>query len=409
MAASSERKIEANRRNAARSTGPKSSEGKEKSRRNGYKNGMAAVVVVPVEEAKALEVAIAAWSKQIAPADLAEEALVHQMATADVRMRRCATIAENAMEGDAIAAVRRWENKRCHSIRRKAQDLKKRPAVTVDELEASSFGCDWLIGRWIDLDSRLRLGFSWDEMKLDDALLLLGFEPSAPTAHGDPQARWLWSVAQVAAGWHLNAGNHFKPDPTVPQNWGEARQAIRQFVAEQIERLEGLKQEAWEAIDGPEAEAVAAKALMDGGKEAQARHRYYRDAQLAQHRAAKLLMTMRDRKRKGIVDAPKGVTGAAILEAMCVQVVEQEKAEATERESAASTPRTEPNEAANKAAEERRKPDSSGELRNGTAAGPGTSERRTEPRSAPANTPQNGPATGPRTGLTVPKTPPRSA
>ena len=273
MAAPSQRKIEANRRNAARSTGPKSSEGKEKSRRNGCKHGLAAAVVVPVEEAKALETAIAAWSKQIEPADLAEEALVHQMATADVRMRRCATIAENAMEGDAIAAVRRWENRRRHSIRRKAQDLKKRPAVTVDELEASSFGCDWLIGRWTDLDSRLRLGFSWDEMKLDDALLLLGFDTPAPTAHGDPQARWLWSVAQVAAGWHLNAGDHFKPDPTVPQNWVEARQAIRQFVAEQVERLDGLRQEAWEAIDGPEAEAVAAKALMDGGKDAQARHR----------------------------------------------------------------------------------------------------------------------------------------
>ena len=237
-------------------------------------------MVVPEEEAKALDVAIAAWAEQIQPADLAEEALVHQMATADVRMKRFATIAENAMEGDAIAAVRRWENRRRHSIRRKAQDLKKRPAVTVDELEESSFGCDWLIGRWIDLDGQLRLGFCWDEMKLDEALLLLGFEPSAPTAIGDPQARWLWSVAQVAAGWHLNAGDHFKPDPAVPPNWVEARLAIRRFVAEQIERLEVLKQEAWEAIDGPEAEAIAAKALMDGGKEAQARHRYYRDAQL---------------------------------------------------------------------------------------------------------------------------------
>ena len=90
MAASSERKIEANRRNAARSTGPKSAEGKEKSRRNGWKHGLAAVVVVPEEETAALEAAVAGWSEQIGPVGLVEESLVHQMAAADVRMRRCA-------------------------------------------------------------------------------------------------------------------------------------------------------------------------------------------------------------------------------------------------------------------------------------------------------------------------------
>ena len=154
---------------------------------------------------------------------------------------------------------------------------------------------------------------------------------------------------------------------------------------------------------------MAAKALMDAGKEAQVRHRYYRDAQMAQQRAAKLLMTKRDRKRAGIVDASKGVTGAAILEAICTQVVEKEKAEAAILKSVGSMPRTEPNEAADRTVEDRRKPDSSNELRNGSADGSGTSERRTEPRSAPAITPQNGPAIGPPTGLTAPKMPPRTA
>ena len=86
MAASSDRKIEANRRNAAKSTGPKSAEGKEKSRRNGWKHGMAAVVVVPEEETAALDAARAEWAAQIRPENVAEESLVEQMATADVRM-----------------------------------------------------------------------------------------------------------------------------------------------------------------------------------------------------------------------------------------------------------------------------------------------------------------------------------
>ena len=88
MAASSDRKIEANRRNARKSTGPKSIEGKEKSRRNGWKHGMAAVVVVPEEETAAFDAARAEWVAQIRPENVAEESLVEQMAAADVRMRR---------------------------------------------------------------------------------------------------------------------------------------------------------------------------------------------------------------------------------------------------------------------------------------------------------------------------------
>ena len=136
MAASSERKIEANRRNARRSTGPKSFEGKEKSRRNGWKHGMAAVVVVPEEETKALDLAIAAWSEQLGPEDTSEASLVHQMAAADVRMRRCMQINEAALEGDAVEAVRRWEAKRRHRVRRQAQDLKDDPVNVVADLEA---------------------------------------------------------------------------------------------------------------------------------------------------------------------------------------------------------------------------------------------------------------------------------
>ena len=391
MAASSERKIEANRRNAARSTGPKSEEGKQKSRRNGWKHGMAAVVIVPAEETAALDASIAEWTAQIGPDGLTEASLVHQMAAADVRMKRCATIAENAMDGDAREAVRRWEARRQHAARRKAQDLKKRPAEIVADLEATSYGCDWMIRQWRNLETRLRNGQGWDRDQLDVALNLLGINCiSAPTAIGDPLIIRLWTLASRANGQRIHPGSHFRPDPTVPENnWVEAHTLLRAFVAEQIERLEGLRDEAWEAVDGPAAEAVAAKALMDGGKEGQARHRYYRDAQLAQHRAAKLLMTIRDRKRKGESDAPKGVTGAAILESLCAQVVAKEKAEAATVAATASH-RTEPNPPAQRTAEDRRNPNEKNELGNETAVDPAASAGRTEPRFPHVEPPSKG-------------------
>ena len=401
MAASSDRKIEANRRNAARSTGPKSAEGKEKSRRNGWKHGMAAVVVVPEEETKALDLAVAGWTEQVGPGDVVEASLVHQMAAADVRMRRCAQINESAMEGDAVEAVRRWEAKQRHRVRRKAQDLKHDPVNVVADLEASSFGCDWMIRRWRFLDGGLKLGFGWPQAHLEEALRLLGYvQVLTPTAASDPAAVRLWTLAMHASPTGIKAAAHFQPDPTVPEGWTEAMPLLRAFIAAQIERLEGLREEAWEAVDGPEAEAVASKALMDAGKDAQVRHRYYRDAQLAQHRAMKQLMVKRNGPRKGEqagAEAPRGVTGAAILEALCVEVVAREKAEAAE----ASSRRTEPNAAAHRTDDQQRKSNPEKDLGREAPADPRSESRRTGPRFPGSEAPPKGLGAGQPAGPTA--------
>ena len=214
---------------------------------------------------------------------------------------------------------------------------------------------------------------------------------------GDPAAIRFWTLAIRTANGAIKVGTHFRPDPAVPEECTEALPLLRAFIAAQIERLEGLREEAWEAVDGPEAEAVAAKALMDAGKEAQVRHRYYRDAQMAQQRAAKLLMTLRDRKRAGIVDASRGVSGAAVLEALCVEVVARDRAEADAAASAASspnaaptTPRTEANAGADRGAGDRRNPNDKSRLEDGPAARLDPSPQRTEPRFPHVDAPKNG-------------------
>ena len=229
MAASSDRKIEANRRNASKSSGPKSAEGKEKSRRNGWKHGMAAVVVVPEEETAAFDAARAEWAAQIKPENVAEESLVEQMAAADVRMKRCARVAETAMEGDAIEAVRRWEAKRRHRVRRMAQDLKDDPVNVVADLEA--------------IELRLRLadpplegsstaasgsGSRWGRPSLEEATRLLGYaQPTAPTPAGDPAAIRFWTLVLRTGQATIKGGDHFRPDPTVPERWTEAMPLLR--------------------------------------------------------------------------------------------------------------------------------------------------------------------------------------
>jgi hypothetical protein len=64
----SQAKIEANRRNAQKSTGPKTAEGKDKVRLNALKHGLtAATVVLPHEDAEAYQERKEAWTRELNP------------------------------------------------------------------------------------------------------------------------------------------------------------------------------------------------------------------------------------------------------------------------------------------------------------------------------------------------------
>jgi hypothetical protein len=64
----SERKIEANKRNARKSTGPKTAEGKERVRLNAVTHGLtAATVVLPHEDAGAYQKRQQAWTRELRP------------------------------------------------------------------------------------------------------------------------------------------------------------------------------------------------------------------------------------------------------------------------------------------------------------------------------------------------------
>ena len=87
------RQIEANRDNALKSTGPKTEDGKQRSRRNGLKHGFTAETVIePLEspgEYRAFEDAIVA---EYLPRTPVEQELVHRLASLFWRLRRATSI-----------------------------------------------------------------------------------------------------------------------------------------------------------------------------------------------------------------------------------------------------------------------------------------------------------------------------
>jgi hypothetical protein len=97
----SEARIRANQANALLSTGPKTSEGKERSRRNGLKHGLTGEgIVIPQEDVVEVDRRFSAFRAEREPSGEVGEVLLRRLAVLSVRMDRCvdqedAAIAEN--------------------------------------------------------------------------------------------------------------------------------------------------------------------------------------------------------------------------------------------------------------------------------------------------------------------------
>ncbi len=86
----SEARVLANRKNAAHSTGPRTTEGKERSRANALKHGLTgAGVVLPDGDAAEVEELARAFQEELDPPGEVGRALARRMAVLSVRMDRC--------------------------------------------------------------------------------------------------------------------------------------------------------------------------------------------------------------------------------------------------------------------------------------------------------------------------------
>jgi hypothetical protein len=232
------------------------------------------------------------WTQQLGCDNDAEEALIRSSALAYARLERCRKAEDAALADSARKAVERWQKAKQHAVRKLAQGLAQDPSNTVADLEASSFGCEWLTRHWVRLDTKLAQGIVWDRDDMARSMLLLGLYPQAPGPDADIAIRRVWHLVRCCGRAPV------EPVPGLPTDLIPARLELRRLIAAEVDRLDALRDRRWQDRDAAEADAVAQLGLIDTTRDGQLRQRYRREAFSEMIRGINQVMRIRVERSK---------------------------------------------------------------------------------------------------------------
>ena len=300
--------IEANRRNAQMSTGPKTEAGKAKARLNAMKHGeraKTAVPVLPQEDPRELDAKIRRWVEDLQPGDDPERDLVARAAKLSWlldRAERCETagLAVRVRQAQLPSNVETVE-KVCDLGRKLLYNAGPRilpvsgppwddnPAAFLCGLESTAEGCRWLLERWTVLGDMLERGAIWTLTDLYRSIRLQGKHPvdaiNDPDLNLQIQAWEMMSPGAAVDFWERCYHQTPRVDPGFqgfmewreiadkPADEAEAMGLIKRMIAGRIERLEELIA-LHEEIAGEDAIELADAASFDPGPEAERLRRF---------------------------------------------------------------------------------------------------------------------------------------
>ena len=315
--------IEANRRNAQRSTGPKTDEGKAHVRRNAFKHGMTARTIMPVlpqEDPKDLEDRTQQAITAMKPRNPLELDLVRRAVRLSGEIDRAERVGTAHLAHRVRMAARSGpetvsacELKNVHELgstlffqagigpgypKSSADDY---PAVIVRRLEESAEGCRWMLARWAELLNVLDRKAAWRDPEMIRFVGLQG--KRSIEAHFDSELNSLfhafdalghrfghkfWKDDRDGMPLGYKGGFQFVPYREIappPSDETAALTLIRSVIERHVGRLNELLAE-HEEIEADEADERYDRAALDCSPEFE-RHRRY---QSARHR--ELLRTL---------------------------------------------------------------------------------------------------------------------
>ena len=170
-----ERQIAANRRNSARSTGPRSEAGKLVSRGNSTKHGMAgASAMVGPGPSDAFRERRAKWAAEYDPAGESGHWALDRAVAASLRIERCERAVEELIGASRGRAALAWDQDRAVEAAQVAGRLARDPVLASRQLETTAAGVGLLIDAWCGLHQALEAPEGWSDSDASRALDLLG-------------------------------------------------------------------------------------------------------------------------------------------------------------------------------------------------------------------------------------------
>jgi hypothetical protein len=277
-------RIAANRRNAQKSTGPKSPEGKDRSRRNALKHGLTGQgVALPTEDKAEIERRFAALQRELKPSNELSEELVRRVAFMTVRIRRCEKHETSEIARRVRHAIAKFDDDRLASVETQAAKLYQEPATTVRRLQATPDGIDWLLKEWAilrsDLNHEDRNRWTTNHRSQFDALL--GLNP------GGYRVARIMALSEAVFGsfHHLEKADGEGLEGPDRVEW--ARAELTRLVDAEVARLNEVRARIdHEALAADRAEAVD-RALFDASPESTLARKYEAAAERALYKALK--------------------------------------------------------------------------------------------------------------------------
>ena len=325
--------IEANRRNAQKSTGPKTERGKARARRNAITHGMTARTILPVlpqEDPKELEDKTQQAIAAMKPRNPLELDLVCRAVRLAGELDRAERVATAHLAHRVRMATRSGTDTVSAEELSKVHDLGSKlffqaaigpgysdstaddyPAVIVRRLEESAEGCRWLLARWAEILNVVDREAAWSDPEIVRFVGLLG--KRGIEAHFDPELNSLFHAFDALGNrighkfWnerrdHLPLGYiggfefvSYREIAPPPSDKNAALILICSVIERHVGRLEELLAE-HEQIEAAEAAERYDRAALDCSP-AFERHRRY---QSARHR--ELMRTLEAFRKLRIAD-----------------------------------------------------------------------------------------------------------
>jgi hypothetical protein len=186
-----QKQIDANIKNAQKSTGPTTAEGKAASRLNAVTHGLTGVLPDCLEEDREqIERVKDRWFRDMKPVGPLQEELVETMALEAIRTSRSRHHFAAVVRKHSERACDQWDIDREAEVEEIAKGLKKNPSRTISLLRKSPHGCAWLIARWELLEEILIEENAWTDEQHEYVLDLLGVDPKLRVSNSNNASQY---------------------------------------------------------------------------------------------------------------------------------------------------------------------------------------------------------------------------